>query len=366
MKILYFLKDNTSLMYKWQHVHIFEELERHGCSIIVFNPLHFNSYDDANEELVIRMKREKFDLFMTPHGHQDIYVESIREIKKIGIPTLLICFDNLIVPFMHEKIAQYFDLVWLTSNETAHIFKKSKCNYVIQPYAANPYYFTPKYDKEINRLAFVGTPYGTRINGINMLINKDISVTLFANLNQNSQNGIKLNGNFEQIKAAYNLSRFRIGRKVLLGAIKHRLISDRKLCIENPSLIINGAVGLCEMNKIYSNYSLSLSFTEALRTGSLNESVPIINLRSFEIPMSGGLQFCKYNEELESYFKDDNEIVFFRDSEEFVSKAKFYLRPENFSLRIKIKKLARKRAEEQHTWFHRFSITFSRLGLSLK
>ena len=41
MTILYFFKDIPIPMYQWQHVHIFDELERHGCSITVFNPLDY-------------------------------------------------------------------------------------------------------------------------------------------------------------------------------------------------------------------------------------------------------------------------------------------------------------------------------------
>jgi spore maturation protein CgeB len=116
-----------------------------------------------------------------------------------------------------------------------------------------------------------------------------------------------------------------------------------------------------EINAIYSNHALSLNITELRNTFNLKPPVHKLHLRTFEIPMCGGLQIAPYVEELSSYFKEDEEIILCRNDDEFVSKSKFYLLPENASLRMKLKLNARKRAEAEHTWNNRFTAVFNKL-----
>jgi len=362
MKILYYFEDKNTFMDKWQKVHIFDELEKHDCHFIIFSPLKFVTIDEANEKLIKCIDYEKFDLFMTPYGHEKLYFETLNHIKKLGIPTLLICFDNLLIPFKHQKIAKIFDLVWLTSKETEYLFKKWGANVIFNPYAANPYFFKPILESEIERIAFIGTPYGSRVNTINSLVNNEISTTLFANKNslvspKKSENKLK-----QYIIPAYNCLRYSIGRKVFLGALKQKKYANCKLNINNY-LDIKDQVAFEKLSTIHSTYALSLASTEARNTGVLKNPVNVVNLRSFEIPMSGGLQICSYFDELSEYFEEDKEIIFYRSKIEFVEKVKFYLRPENENIRRKMKASARKRAENDHTWFSRFKRAFDLLGL---
>lgn len=369
MKILYYFKELDTPMYQWQRFHIFDELKQHNCEIEVFNPLKYSSIDEANERLLQYIKINKYDLFMTPHNEEDLYIETLELIKNKGIPTLLICFDNLIIPFYHKYICKFFDLVWLTSKETENMFKKWGANTIFMPYAANPYMFYPKKQDEINRISFIGTPYGSRANRINLLIDNGINVTLHSNLRKQSNELSKVTNKQQlkdYIKPAYNLSRFSIGRRVILGAFKQKFTKQRVLNLENKNLEIKPVVPLELLGESYSKYSLSLASTEARNTGILKKPVNIVNLRSFEIPMSGGLQICSYFDELAQYFEEDKEILFYRTEEEFIEKAKYYLRPENEKIRNDIKLAARKRAENDHTWFCRFKKVFDYLGLDYK
>ena len=296
-------------MDKWQRYHIFDELEKHNCNITVFNPLEYTSIDEANKLLGQFIDKNKYDLFMTPHGSDDLFIETLMKIKQKGLPTLLICFDNLIVPFNHRKIAKYFDLVWLTSKETEKMFDNWGANVIFNPYAANPYYFKPHYKSEVESIAFIGTPYGSRVNMINQLIENDIKVTLFSSGSPNNQY-VSKKPIWEYIDPAYNLMKFSIGRRVIIGAIKQKIVGNNILDINNNCLDIRPSVGLDKLSTLYSNYALSLASTAARNTGILKNPVNIVNLRSFEIPMSGGLQICAYFDELAEYFEEDKEIIF--------------------------------------------------------
>ena len=365
MKILYFFKDYPTPMYQWQHKHIIDELRHHECYVEIFNPLNYESTLSANEELISYLKKNKYDMFMTPHGHIDIFPETILDIKKLGIPTLLICFDNLIAPFMHEKNAKYFDLVWLTSKETEYLFKRWGCNTIFMPYAANPHFFKPLFEKEINRMLFIGTPYGSRKNTIMKLLYNDIDISLFGNTANSSSVPNEIN-KINYLKTAYNFSRFSIGRKVLLSTLKYKFNSSNELDLIHPHLIVNPPVDHSEMNYLLSNFAMSVSFTSALKTEILKNPVPIINLRSFEIPMSGGLQFCRHTKEMADYFEEDKEVLFYKNDDELISKAIFYLKPENEEIRKQMKIAARKRSENDHTWFNRFCNVFDNIGIKVK
>ena len=123
MNILYYWAEQNRNMDKWQRIHIFDELKKNGHIIEVFNPLTYESLSIANEEFIKIFKNRKKlpDLFMTCAGSEQIFSETIKTVKSKNVPLLLICFDNLHVPFMHKKIAPLFDLVWLTSHETQYL-----------------------------------------------------------------------------------------------------------------------------------------------------------------------------------------------------------------------------------------------------
>lgn len=169
MNIFYFFKELQTPMYQWQRIHFFDELERNGHRIITFNPLDYPSIDEANEKLISAIKgTEDVDLFMNCDDSSVLYPGTMKEINKMGIPSLLICWDNLELPYKHKSIAPLFDMVWITSVETKYLFERWGCkNIIFQSFAANPYVFKPCWRKPISKVGFIGSPYGSRVNKLN-------------------------------------------------------------------------------------------------------------------------------------------------------------------------------------------------------
>jgi hypothetical protein len=99
LNILYYFKEKNIVMDKWQQFHIFDELRMHNIHFTIYNPLSHSTISEANEMLIQFMSSRSFDLFMTPHNENDLFIDTLKMIKKKGIPTLLICFDNLIIPY---------------------------------------------------------------------------------------------------------------------------------------------------------------------------------------------------------------------------------------------------------------------------
>ena len=170
--------------------------------------------------------------------------------------------------------------------------------------------------------------------------------------------------NDSKLKVLATLLRSDVGRKVIAGAAVGKLKGSGKgVKLDSPAISKADAVSLKETNRIYAEHDLSLSIATARNTGNLKHPVMIVHLRNFEIPMSGGVQFCEFFPELAECFEDGKEIIFYRSDDEMIEKAKYYLAPEREEQRRQIRISARKRAESDHTWFNRFSKAFNYLGL---
>ena len=309
---------------------------------------------------IYNIKEDRPILFLTCHNENLVPISVIKEIRSLGVPTALICFDNLLIPFDHKNVCSYYDVVWLTSIETEYLFKKWGANTVFLPYAANPYAFRYIERDEINRAVFMGTPYGSRANLINELTLENIPVTLFGKQNVGKESHVLTKGFVTTVKEDLQ---FGIGRKLLVAAAKQRLTPAAVLNQDAASLERKGFAD--DMAEVYGSYALSISSTSARNTGILKNPVDVVNLRSFEIPMCGGIQFCKYNEELSHYFEEDKEIIFYCSHKDMIEKARYYTAEKSLNQRKKIRQAARKRAKSEHTWYCRFNKLLSAIGIRI-
>lgn len=363
MKIVYYFRNYNSMMFQWQRRHIFDEMALHDCHFVAVSPTDYKSVEQANEQLIQIIRQNKADIFMTSFSTDVLFLETLAEIKRLGVRTLLFCPDNLVVPFNHEKIAKYFDLVWLTSGETKYLFDRWGASSIMLPYAANPNLFNNSINKiDIERLAFVGTPHGSRVERIAMLLDAGIPMTVFSNRSDTDNSKFKASLNdYLSVSTAY--LRFPIGRKLLLASIIDKL-GKHEIDSNHPHLQLEQPVPIEKLGEVNSKFALTLSFTEANSTGVLKKPVPIVNLRNFEIPMSGGLQITMYSDEIASYFEDGSEIILAHSKEELIDKAKFYLSDKKQDIRFRMKVSARERAINEHTWFCRFHKIFEYFNLT--
>ena len=371
MKILYFFPEYGTNMYKWQRIHIINELESHGVEVITFNPLLFKNPSEANEAFIEKMKSDRYDLMMSSVCYEKmIYPEVLQAAKSLGIPSLCIRWDNHLKPFYDKKLSKMFDLVWLTSWETEYLYKKWGANTIFLPYAANPFvfHFTPQ--EIVSKACFIGTPYGSRSLMVNTLTENDIEVDLYFGKNPNIQcePELSIDVKYDSITPSWiqtmiQRMTYKEGRKVMLGALVNKLVGSKKI-VRNESLQCYPSCSFDDMILNYSKYALCLSSTSTNHTDALKNPLKVVNLRAFEIPMSGGLAICKYNEELSNYFEDDKEIVFYRNDEEFIEKSRFYTQKDKADLVLSMKRTARYRAEKEHTWWCRFVKVFDRLGIN--
>ena len=347
-------------MNNWIEYSIQSELTDNGNKIYNF---FYNDYQDlksANIKLLELCRKMHFDLLISSYDDTVIYKETIFEIKSHTY-TLLICMDNLHAPFMHKKIASSFNLVWLTSFENKNLFVKWGCNnIIIQPFACNPNKYYPKLSSEVNAINFIGSPYGTRNNIINKLTENNFNFHLFNNkaFLQPQEKKEELNLK-NKLSSFSKLIHFPLGRKLIYSKL---LNSFNKESILNPSnnLINYPSVSFEKMSGIFSSYKLSLNIIELRNTAILKRPILKLHLRTFEIPMSGGLMLTRRSKELEDYFEDGKEMIAYSNYDEMIDKSKYYLNC-NEKERNTMKSNARKRSISDHTWSKRFEPIFKNL-----
>lgn len=371
MKIFYFFQEYDTPMFKWQRTHFIDEMIRHGIHFNTFNPLLFENAEVANKSAVDKLRGGDFDLFMTNCCyHKMLFPETLLEIRKMGIPTLSLRCDNLVIPFEDRVLAPLFDLIWLTAKETQHLYNKWGAKTVFAPYAANPYTFSYIKSEVLKRVSFIGRPYGSRSLMINTLTGAGVPLDLYCgglstHISNNDSFKVKYDAIHPgRVEVLISRMRFREGRKVMLGALVNKLKKGTTVN-ENQFLTKLPGVDPAEISSYYSKYALSLASTSTSHTDSLPSPLKIVNLRNFEIPMSGGIEICKYNPELAEYFEEGKEILFYRSDEELVEKAKHYTHTASESEIFAIKNAARKRAESEHSWKNRFLLVFNTMGLKL-
>jgi spore maturation protein CgeB len=77
--------------------------------------------------------------------------------------------------------------------------------------------------------------------------------------------------------------------------------------------------------------------------------------------MSGGFYLTEYQEEIETFYDIDREIVCYRTKEELLDKIRFYLR--HPTKRAQIREAGRRRCLSQHTWAKRFEKVLHETGV---
>ncbi|MBR4793295.1 MAG: glycosyltransferase family 1 protein [Bacteroidaceae bacterium] len=373
MRILYYYPEVDSSMFQWQRIGFMDELSRHNVEFDIFNPLLFDNLEAANDELVKRAKAQKYDLFFTNLcNEKHLLPEALKEIKRIGLPTVTFRSDNLIIPFNDKSLARYFDVVWLTSKETSRLYKKWGATTFFAPYAANPYQYKYIPQDLVRRICFVGSLYGSRPLMVNNLSRGGYPVDVYCKKNVHSSSIVNTSVSTKYVLPKLTTSEilkgrltFSEGHRLILGSVVSK-IKKNTILDENDNVSVLPSVPFNEMIQKYSSYSLSIAYTSSETTDVLKHPLKIIDLRNFEIPMCGGVEFCRHNEELASYFKDGEEIIFYNSDEELLDKANFIINNAKDEDIIRIKRAARKKAENEHSWWNRFSLLFREMGLSVK
>ncbi len=218
--------------------------------------------------------------------------------EKLHIDTPIIDFweNTLNRPYIGLRSA--FVNLWYDERFAQPLLERfNRNNLIFAGMAANPYIFHPLQTKKKYDISFIGQPYGERgyyIKKLNEFAHKQKLVAHFPRAS---------------------------GSKFILT-------------YEN-------------INEIYNQSKINIAFAPKEQPGR------IINLRSYEICMSGNFQLVQYTPCLEEFFEYDNEIAGWKNTKDLITQVRYYLN--NPDERERIAKKGYERAIKQHTWTHRFS-----------
>ncbi|MCD4795120.1 MAG: glycosyltransferase [Bacteroidales bacterium] len=238
-------------------------------------------YKRFNKKIFLDVETTDADILIVFKGI-NILPSTLRKIKDKGIVLVNYNPDH---PFSfagrgsgNKNIKKSFNLYDLHISYSPVIIDLIKSRYNIQT-AHLPFGFelpdaiyeeTKKYE-EINKVCFIGNPDKKRICLINYLLNREIKIDVFGNGWKNRTKHNNLN--------AYDP-------------------------VYNKEFWINTG-----------RYRVQLNVFREHNEGSHN-------MRTFEVPGAGGILLTPFSEEQAQYFKEDEEIIFFKNEEECSNKIK--------------------------------------------
>ena len=103
--IFYYFPSNGTVMDQWQNQHFIEELKLRGINFDVFNPRIQTIDSDSIEDLIyerIKANRENISMFLASAFDGYLSESFLISIKNLGIPTVLMSFDNLSIPYKQK------------------------------------------------------------------------------------------------------------------------------------------------------------------------------------------------------------------------------------------------------------------------
>jgi len=227
--------------------------------------------------------------------------------RDINKPIVVFAVNAIMRPYL-AKMSVFADIWYVERYAKPTLEKFNRENLIYRGLAANPYILYPLNLEKVYDLSFIGRHYGERAYWLNIL-------QKFAKKNN--------------LKCILPLGH---GEKMHL---------DQKI-----------------INQIYNQSRINLSFAPKEPPGR------IVNLRTFEICMSGNFQLMQYTPIIEDFFEIDEEIVCWKNKNDFFDKILYYI--ENGEEREKIAEKGYKRAIKDHTWTKRFEDLNSYLKLKKK
>lgn len=325
-----------------------------------------------------QVEKTGVDLFFAVAQDALMTAEVVHEIRKLGIPTVHLSCDDLSHPFRIEKIAGAFDINWSTVRESKARIESYGANVMVMPWGTNPHFFKPEQVSEDRVISFMGTTYGARGRHVADLALADLPVRVYGQSAEQMYRSISRVNNplmraFARFgetwqRTAKGLS-FPEGRRILAAVLKRSfqemLKAPSEKTVDQKRIDYQPSVPFDAVGRTFSRTALSLGSMELSSTYVLKDPILFIRLREFEVPMCGGVHLVNRFPEMNEYFEEDREMLYFGSTEELIDKTRFWLDPARDTARTKLREAARKRAVGEHTWLHRFRALGDELGIAI-
>lgn len=369
LRTLYFVPSTEDTNRAWHTIHILPALTRKSSELIYYNPLKDGTENlEQIESTILKLvKKHKISFFFSLTTQKHLAPQTITKMRELGVKCVNFSSDNLDYSNVIQKTAPAYDLCWVTEPEAVPILRRYGARVIHLSYGADPNIFAPVKTPELYDASFCGFKNSSRPKYIyNLLEDFEGSFALSGKGWDNVQD-IALNRSTSNL--GYTLKH--IGENLLFPEGWRNIAVDAlNILLEpRPDLEIQerverslvGPLRFDEYIKLYSQTRVSLGFNEKGNSYHLPWPVFQTRLRDFEAPMSGACYLMYRLPEMQEYYKENTEMLFYSSPEEMREKIVYYSQERQASQRKKIRTAARARSLQEHTWDHRLDSLFTAL-----
>jgi len=298
--------------------------------------------DKMNEKLLETVYRERPDVCFFMLFTDEIKKKTIKEISKKGNTVTYNWFldDHWRFSIYSKYWAPLFDWVSTTDSEAVNKYEKIGYKNVIKTQWACNHFTYKRTGSEVRHdVTFVGQPHGDRKKVIEEITRAGVPVECW---------GVGWpNGRIEQDEMIKLFSESKINLNLTMSSGLLRLEPIAKIFLNRRAN---------DTYQIRNPISWPANVVSWAR-----ERGEQIKGRNFEVPGSGGFLLTSDADNLTDYFEDGKEIVIFKDTEDLIDKAEYYLLHEEE--RAAIAQAGYQRTLGEHTYEKRFNDIFMEMGL---
>ena len=385
MNILHYCAEEPGPMADWQLHHIAAELRTSGHAVTFLNPVEQLGLDasaaDYSQFTLDEVRRlhagNGFDLFYATATEATLLPSAVDEIKRLGIATVNMAPDAMSHPYRVRSLCPKFDLTWTLVRESVPILEGYGARLIVMPLAANPHLFKPCHAAEERVVGFIGSCYGARARALAHIAANGLPAVVYGRAPSQVYSDGPINNPLARAllnvgdswRRLFESLRFDYGRACIAGALKRSALEVlTKLPEKDPRLDDvprRQGPSFEDMGACVSALALTLGSMDLASTYVLRNPLYVIRLREFEMAMCGGVHLVNRFAELQEYFEEDQEMLYYGSIDEMIDKVAYYLDPQRDRVRTEIRQRARARAESDHTWSSRFKEIGRTLGFAL-
>lgn len=336
----------------FEHYNFYHSLVHMGHDIIYFDfmtLLQKHGRPWINRRLAEIARGEKPDILFSIVFRDEFDRRTMETISESGstITVNWFCDDHWRFDSYSRNWAPCFNAVITTSSEAYQKYRAMGCDSAIRSQWASNHFLYRRLDVPFAYdVTFVGQPHGNRRAVVEHLKRKGIDVITWGNGWQR--------GRISQEEMIRVFNRTRINLNLANSFTRKGTARARQAAGRIMEKMPLGSTLKKTAKKVLEHSSLS----DNASTAGYPEQ---IKGRNFEVPGCGAFLLTEAAENLDEYYTDGEELVCFSNLDDLVDRVNYYLA--NGDERMRIAQAGYERTLREHTYVHRFSHIFERLGL---
>ncbi len=310
-----------------------------------YDPILAMGKEQWNEELLALVRREKPDLFFAFMYTDEFEEETLDMIRATTKSVAWFADDYWRFWNYSKRWAPHFTLAVTTYEKAREWYRAAGINNVAHlQWACNTYEYkqvtVPAQDIEVS---FIGQRKPSRAKLLQMLQRAGIHVEAF---------GFSWgNGRVSHEEALRIVARSKISLNINVRVnVRGGMLAPRVL-------------GRIVMRRSLNRFVPDLHFIENLQA-YWHFPTPHTHARPFELAGCGGFVISGWSEDIGKCYKENKEMVFYRNTDELIQKIKYF--SAHGEERERIARAGYERTLRDHTYKQRFKELFKRIGLSYR